>query len=123
MNGKHLLIGMKLFLVMCGACLAAPSIAGGVVPFSGAVVDPNCASRVGKNSTFEFNSCPSRLGGKVLSVQPSRTALSLDHASINVRKIGGSVQNGRLFDQQYQLVDGKGKPVRSGAYLITLTSP
>lgn len=30
---------------------------------------------------------------------------------------------GRYYDQRYLLVDGGGKPIQSGNYVITLTAP
>jgi type 1 fimbria pilin len=118
-----LLIAMNLFFVMSGACLAASPSSGGTIHFRGAIVDSSCTSRAGTNSTFGFNYCPSRLGGKVLTVQPVSTVTALDHSNVKIKPLSTSRPNGPLFDQQYALVDGKGNPVRSGVYLITLTLP
>lgn len=126
MNGKRLSVGISLFFALSGACLAATPVAHSVIQFHGSVVELGCTSRVGANSTFEFNDCPTRVGGKsvrVRSVEPVRSVSAFDHSSVNVKLLAGSSQDGRYYDQQYELVDGVGNPVRSGTYLITLTSP
>jgi hypothetical protein len=42
---------------------------------------------------------------------------------VNVKLVADSGRGDRFYQQQYALVDGQGKPVTSGQYLITLTSP
>lgn len=125
MNGKRLLLGMNMFFVLCGTCLAdSPNSGspGGAIQFSGAVVDTSCASQGGNNSTFGYKNCPTRLNGDVLGVQPVGTVRAVGKSNVNIRLLADS-RNGRFFDQRYQLVDGLGKPVGSGNYLITMTSP
>jgi hypothetical protein len=57
------------------------------------------------------------------SVETVRSVSALDQSSVNVKLVADRGRNGRYYDQRYELVDGLGMPVRSGTYLITLTSP
>lgn len=126
MNGKRLSVGISLFFALSGACLAATPVAQGVIQFHGSIVEPNCTTRVGTNSTFEFSGCPTPPRGSavsVRSVEPVRSVSALDHSRVDVKLVADNRKDGRYYDQQYVLVDAAGKPVNSGAYLITLTSP
>lgn len=126
MNGKCLSVGISLFFALSGACMAATPSGQGVIQFHGSIVEPGCNTRVGASSTFEFNDCPTRVSGNsvnVRSVEPVRSVSALDHSGVNIKLLAGRIQGGRYYDQEFELVDGSGKPVRSGGYLITLTSP
>jgi type 1 fimbria pilin len=126
MNGKRLSVGISLFFALSGACLAATPLGQGVIQFHGSIVESSCSSGVGAGSTFEFNGCPTRVRGDSVSarsVEPVRSVSALDHSRVGVRLVAEGSKDGRYYDQQYALVDTAGKPVNSGAYLITLTSP
>ncbi|ALI02916.1 fimbriae assembly protein [Pseudomonas sp. FW306-02-F02-AA] len=126
MNGKRLSVGISLFFALSGACLAATPLGQGVIQFHGSIVESGCSSHMGASSTFEFNGCPTRVDGSsvsVRSVEPVRSVSALDHSRVGVKLVTEGSKDGRYYDQQYALVDAAGKPVNSGAYLITLTSP
>jgi hypothetical protein len=126
MNGKRLSVGISLFFALSGVNLAATASGQGVIQFHGSIVEPGCTSRVGMSSTVEFNGCPTPLPGSAISVrsvESVRSVSALDHSSVNVKLLADSGRDGHYYDQQYEMVDGAGKPVRSGMYLITLTSP
>ncbi|MCE6976536.1 type 1 fimbrial protein [Pseudomonas frederiksbergensis] len=126
MNGKRLSVGISLFCALSGACLAATPSGQGVIQFHGNIVESSCTSRMGASSMFEFNDCPAKVSGNsvnVRSVEPVRSVTALDHSGVNVKLLAGRSRDGRYYNQQYELVDGGGKPVGSGTYLITLTSP
>ncbi|WP_256577054.1 hypothetical protein [Pseudomonas sp. Irchel s3b6] len=63
------------------------------------------------------------VGDSVQSVEPVRSVSALDHSRVDVKRVVDRTQDGRYYDQHYALVDGAGKPVTSGAYLITLAYP
>jgi type 1 fimbria pilin len=126
MNGKCLSVGISLFFALSGGCLAATPSSQGVIRFHGSIVESGCTSRLGASSTFEFNDCPIKVGGNsvsVRSVEPVRSVSALDHSRVGVKLVADSSKDHRYYDQQYALVDDAGRPVNSGAYLITLTSP
>lgn len=125
MHGKRLLVGISLFFVLSGSSFAATPLGKGVVQFHGSIVEPGCTTLTGTSSTFQFKGGrpPMASAISVRSVKSMRSDSLLDHSSVNVRLLADSDRDGRYYDQQYELVDGAGKPVRSGTYLITLTSP
>ncbi|WP_246882172.1 type 1 fimbrial protein [Pseudomonas chlororaphis] len=100
MNGKRLSVGISLFFALSGACLAATPLGQGVIQFSGSIVEPGCTSRVGANLTFEFNDCPSRVGGNSVSVrnvESVRSVSALDHSSVDVKLL--AAKHGPLSQQ------------------------
>ncbi|POA19407.1 hypothetical protein C1886_12745 [Pseudomonas sp. FW300-N1A1] len=126
MNGMRLSVGISLLFALSATCLAATPSGQGVIRFQGSIVEPGCTSRMGTSSTFEFNGCPTRAGGgsvSVQSVEPVRSVSALDRSRVDVKRVVDRTQDGRYYDQHYALVDGAGKPVTSGAYLITLAYP
>ncbi|WP_192564806.1 type 1 fimbrial protein [Pseudomonas gozinkensis] len=126
MNGKRVSVGISLFFALSGACLAATPSGQGVIQFHGSIVESGCSSHVGTRSTFEFTGCPNKVSGdsvSVRSVAPVPSVSALDHSRVDVKLVVAGNKDGRYYDQQYALVDAAGKPLNSGAYLITLTSP
>lgn len=126
MFGKHLSVGISLFFAVSGACLAATLAGQGVIRFQGSIVEPGCTSHVGANSTVELNGCPTSARGSAsnaVGVEPVRSVTALDHSRVDVKLVSESSKDGRYYDRQYALVDGAGKPLKSGSYLITLTAP
>ena len=51
-----------------------------------------------------------------------RTVKALGTAQANVKLVADS-RDGRYYDQRYVLVDALGKPIQSGAYVVTLSAP
>ena len=130
MGTKLLLAGVGLFLSLIGASSAAPQTTQGVISFSGSIVEATCKTgmtgRESLNVTFNLTSCsPLSRGNEIhaLNVNPSRTVTAINNSSVNVKLIADTGTSQRYYDQQYVLVDGSGTPIRSGMYLITLTSP
>lgn len=126
MNGKCLSIGITLLFGLSGACLAAAPSSHGVIQFTGSIVESGCMHGIGADSVLEFNGCPRSSRGTAISavrVAQVAEATALDHSVVGVKLVSDSGSTGRYYDQQYALIDAAGKPVRSGAYLITLTFP
>ena len=126
MNGKHLSLGITLCFAISGACQAASSMAQGTIKFSGYISGPNCLSSTNNVSGFDLNDCPFPGHTNFMSairVEPISSVTAPDHSAVNIKLLGESGQSLGHYDQQYQLVDSSGSPVRSGMYLITLTTP
>ena len=51
-----------------------------------------------------------------------RTVKAVGNAQADVKLVADS-NDGRYYDQRYVLVDALGKPIQSGAYVVTLTAP
>jgi type 1 fimbria pilin len=126
MNGRHLSVGISFFFALSGVCLAATPASQGSIQFRGSIVEPSCLSHAGQNSAFEINGCaPLNLGTavNVRSVAPISSVSAVGHSAVNVKLLADNGQSGRDYAGQYQLVDERGTPVRSGMYVITLTAP
>ncbi|MVV49339.1 type 1 fimbrial protein [Pseudomonas sp. PB120] len=121
MNGKQISVCISLFLALKGTCLAAAPPSG-TVQFHGSIVEPGCTSRASTQAAFELNGCPFP-GHAVTMKVNSLGPVIRGHGSVNVKRLADSGQKDRYYDSQYELVDGAGKPVRSGMYLITLSMP
>lgn len=126
MNGKCFSVGFSLFFALSSASLAATPIGQGVIQFHGSIVEPSCTSRMGTNSTIQLYKCPTPVLISAISVREvelARSVSAVNNSSVNVKLLAASSREGRYYSQQYELVDDMGKPVRTGAYLITLTWP
>jgi hypothetical protein len=126
MNGKRWSVGIGLFFLLSGACQAANFLGQGVIRFHGSIVESGCTSRMGVSSMFEFNDCPTKVSDNSVSVrrvEPVSSVSAIEPSGGHVKLLVGRSQDGRFYNQQYELVDGGGKPLGSGAYVVTLTSP
>ena len=126
MNGKHLSLGITLCFAMSGACQAASSVAQGTIEFSGYIAGPNCLSSSNNVSGFDLNDCPFPGHANTMHasrIEPISSVTAPDHSAVNIKLLADSSQSLGHYDQKYQLVDSSGSPVRSGMYLITLTTP
>lgn len=126
MNSKCLSIGLTLLFGLSGACLAAAPLSHGVIQFSGSIVESGCVHDIGANSILELKGCSTSNRGTAISavrVAQSAKATALDHSIVGVKLVSERGSTGANYDQQYALIDAAGQPVRSGAYLITLTHP
>lgn len=119
MNVLRLSLVTGVLAVWTGACLAASS---GVIQFHGSIVEPGCNPSTSGGATVEFNGCPQALRGSQFEAQSVRSVTALGNAAVNVKLVADS-PNGRYFDQRYVLVDALGKPIQSGAYIVTMTAP
>ncbi|MBI6910228.1 type 1 fimbrial protein [Pseudomonas palleroniana] len=119
MNVIRLSVVTGLLAVWAGTCMAASS---GVIQFHGSIVEPGCNSATPGGSTVAFNGCPQAMRGSRFEVQPVGSVQALGNATANVKLVADS-SNGRYYDQRYLLVDAGGKPIQSGAYIVTMTAP
>ena len=117
MNVKGLLVVSGCLALWAGSCMAS-----GVIRFQGLILAPGCDASVSSASTLELKGCPQAFRGNQFDVQAVRSVQAVGNASANVKLITDSGE-GRYYDQRYMLVDAGGKPIQSGAYVITMTAP
>lgn len=125
MNNKRLVAVCGLLLAWAGTCSAAPGVTQGVIRFQGSIVEPGCTANVGEGARMQLKACPAAGRNTQLdvhSVQPVSTVTALGTSQANVKWVSDTV-SGRYYDQRYVLVDNLGKPIQSGVYVVTLTSP
>ncbi|MGJ7516074.1 type 1 fimbrial protein [Pseudomonas baetica] len=118
MKIRYLSVAVCTFLTLNSACWAAALTAPGSIRFEGAIVERGCRSSLGADATLVLNACPAAGRGTVIQVNDPLVA----RTDITVTLIADKGQ-GRYYDQQYRLLDGTGKPVQSGQYLITMILP
>ncbi|NVZ18021.1 type 1 fimbrial protein [Pseudomonas costantinii] len=119
MNVKRLSVVTGFLAMWAGACMASSQ---GVIQFHGSIVESSCTSVASSGSMMELKGCPLASRGSRINVQPVSSVKALGNAAANVKLVADS-GSGRYYDQRYVLVDPLGKPIHSGAYVITLTSP
>lgn len=117
MNVKRLSLVTGLLAVWAGSCMAS-----GVIQFQGRIYAPSCTPVAPGGSALELKECPQAFRGNQFDVQTIRSVQAVGNAPVNVKLVADSGE-GRYYDQRYQLVDSRGKPVQSGAYIITMTAP
>lgn len=103
---------------MGGVSDAAQTVGQGTIEFRGSIVEPGCATNARSSSVVELKGCVQANRGSRLEVREMAPVASVNAA--HVRLVADSA-SGRYYDQQYVLVDGAGKRVQSGNYVITLT--
>ncbi|PXX75370.1 hypothetical protein SAMN05660489_00845 [Pseudomonas sp. LAMO17WK12:I10] len=128
MSSKLVLAGVGMFLGLSGICSAAPQSIQGTIYFHGSIVEEPCtpSSTAQGGAALNLRQCPQFSRGndiRVHGVGPSSSVTAIGKSPVNVKLVTDSGKEGRYYDQQYALVDEAGKPVNSGMYLITLTSP
>lgn len=128
MSTKLVLAGVGMFLGLSGICSAAPQSIQGTIYFHGSIVEEPCtpSSTAQGRAALSLRQCPQFSRGndiRVHGVGPSSSVTAIGKSPVNVKLVTDSGKEGRYYDQQYALVDEVGKPVNSGMYLITLTSP
>ncbi|SDU92330.1 hypothetical protein [Pseudomonas mucidolens] len=123
MNSPRLAAGISLcFALVSGSCLAAT----GVIQFHGSIVEPACQTASGAGVTVGFSDCPASARGaaiSVSSVEPTRKVSAPKGSPVNVKLLVDTAGQDRYFERHYLLSDAAGKPLQSGAYLVTLTYP
>ncbi|MBV6664172.1 type 1 fimbrial protein [Pseudomonas yamanorum] len=118
-------ICVGLLFGVSGVCMAASSAGQGVIYFHGSIVEPSCTPLAVANG-LKLNDCPALARGSAISVrsvEPVSSVSALDHSAVSVKLVSDSGRENSYYQQQYSLVDSQGKPVNSGKYLVTLTSP
>lgn len=128
MSIKLALAGIGMFLGLSGVCSAAPQSIQGTIYFHGSIVEEPCtpSATTDGRAVLSLHKCPRLSRGndiRVNGVGPSSSVTALGQSPVNVKLVADSGKQGRYYDQQYALVDAAGKPVNSGVYVITLTSP
>jgi hypothetical protein len=126
MNGKQMLLGISLYAAFNGPCIAASAPSRGVIHFQGAIVEPACTSSMGAGAVVALTGCPAQSRGTTIEarrVMPVSHVTARDASAVKAKLLSDTGRDSRYFDQQYQLVDETGKPLRSGNYLITLIMP
>jgi len=131
MNIKQISAAVGLVLSAISSVFAATPLSQGVIHFHGSIVESPCSPDTrsgdqGSGASLSLNGCPqtARAGSlSVRSVQPTTTVAALSPSAVKVRLVTDSGPSGRYYNQQYALVDGAGKAIHSGTYVITLTSP
>ncbi|MBZ9780565.1 type 1 fimbrial protein [Pseudomonas sp. REP124] len=98
--------------------LATTAVAQNSIRFEGSIVERPCHSSLTTAGTLELNTCPA------LARATAFDAINIDQASsmTSVKLLADSGPD-RYYDQRYALVDAKGKPIRAGNYLVTMTLP
>lgn len=119
MNVTRLAVVSVLLAAGSGACMAASQ---GVIRFHGSIVEGGCNTAAASGSTVALTGCPVANHGSRLDVREVGSVQALGNATANVKLIADS-GDGRYYDQRYVVVDALGKPIQSGTYVITMTSP
>ncbi|UEL25175.1 type 1 fimbrial protein [Pseudomonas fluorescens] len=120
MNVKGISVFTGLFCLWAGGCGAAQTVGQGTIQFRGAIVEPGCATNARSGAVMELTGCAQSNRGSHLDVRNVAPVASVNTAHVKLVSDSG---NGRYYDQRYQLVDDAGKPIQSGNYVITMTSP
>ena len=120
MNVKGISVLTGLFCLWAGACGAAQTIGQGTIQFRGAIVEPGCATNARSGAVMELTGCASANRGSRFEVRNIAPVASVNAAHVKLVADSG---DGRYYNQRYLLVDAFGKPIQSGNYVITMTSP
>ncbi|WP_448651947.1 type 1 fimbrial protein [Pseudomonas fluorescens] len=120
MNVKGISVFTGLLCLWAGACGAAQTVAHGTISFTGSIVEPGCATNARSGSVVELTGCANSNRGSRFDVHSVAPVASVDAAHVQLVADSG---NGRYYDQRYLLVDNAGQPIKSGHYVITMTSP
>lgn len=126
MNGLPLAIGLGLCCAINSLCIAAAPVAQGTIEFIGSIVEPNCVLQPSERANFELKGCTSPVSIPSISVNridAANPVSASDHAVLNAKLTAVKESGAPHYLRQYQLVDDKSSPIRSGMYLITLTTP
>ncbi|MBI6634899.1 type 1 fimbrial protein [Pseudomonas paralactis] len=120
MNVRRVSVMTGLLCLWASACGAAETAGQGTIRFSGAIVESGCATNAHSGSVMELRGCANVSRGSRFEVRNVAPVASVNAA--HVRLVADSGE-GRYYDQRYLLVDTAGKPIQSGNYIITMTSP
>ncbi|NUT77809.1 type 1 fimbrial protein [Pseudomonas sp. C1C7] len=98
--------------------LATTAVAQNSIRFEGSIVERPCHCSFSTVGALTLNTCPA------LARAMAFDAVNIDQPS-SMTSVKLLADNGpdRYYDQRYTLVDPKGKPIRTGNYLVTMTLP
>lgn len=125
MKKKILSLGAGSSLCLAGMYFATLSLAQGVISFEGSIAESSCVPSLHAGG-LRLDDCPALARSSAISVQsvdPVGSASAISHSSVVVKLVDESGKKNRYYSQQYKLLDQLGKPVNSGAYLVTMISP
>ncbi|MDD2049989.1 type 1 fimbrial protein [Pseudomonas putida] len=125
MNGKLQIASAAILFSLGAVSQAAPPVAQGEIRFTGSIVESSCSTSF-ESSGWRMEGCPTLARGTGIhlrQIKPQASLSALDNTAVQVKLVADSGDQGRYYDQQYALVDKLGRPVTSGQYLITLTTP
>ncbi len=120
MNVGHISVVTGLLCLWASTCGAAQTVGQGTIRFTGAIVESGCATNARIGSVMELTGCASASRGSRLDVRSVAPVASVNAAHV---RLVADTGEGRYYDQRYLLVDDAGKPIQSGNYVITMTSP
>ncbi|MFT0477097.1 type 1 fimbrial protein [Pseudomonas antarctica] len=120
MSVKGISVVTGLFFLWAGACAAAQTAGQGTIYFTGAIVEPGCVTNARSGAVMELTGCAISSRGSHFDVRNMAPVASINAAHVKLVADSGA---GRYYDQRYLLVDNAGKPIQSGNYVITMTSP
>lgn len=126
MSVKHLTAVTGLLLVSAGTFSQAQQPSHGAINFHGSIVEPSCNAFSQGESLMQLTGCPTASRGNLISarsVQPVGSVKALQGSAADIRLVADSGMSERYYNQSYQLMDTAGRPVRSGSYVVTITSP
>lgn len=121
MRHLRICIGVGLLAGLSGSVIASP----GVIAFRGAIVESPCAVSTSAEG-FALQGCTAMTAdrdSRASGVEPLRSVRSIDGSAAQVKLIRENREEGGSLRQQYALVDGKGRALTSGNYVVTLTYP
>ena len=125
MSVKRLAVITGLLLAGLVTHAQAQLPAQGLIRFQGSIVESGCDTSATQGAMLALSNCPLASRGSLIdihSVRPAGSVEALPGSRADVR-LKADTSNGRTYDQSYQLVDHSGQPIRTGLYLVTLTSP
>lgn len=120
MSVKGISVFAGLFCLWASACGAAQTVGQGTIQFTGAIVEPGCATNARSGAVMELTGCASFNRGSRFEVRSLAPVASVNVARVKLVADSGA---GRYYDQRYLLVDSAGTPIVSGNYVITMTLP
>lgn len=114
MSGKRFALAVAICLALVGQAHAGGVVASGMLRFSGSIVEPSCTTTVG-NAGWRMDDCPALARDSVIDVQ------GVDGQTLPAQAL--RIDRGHTVDQAYRLVDGRGKPLTQGRYVVIVTWP
>ncbi|KAB0495805.1 hypothetical protein [Pseudomonas vancouverensis] len=124
MKKQYLSLGVMVLFGLSGNCLANGTAEQGSLRIQGYITETLCtpASRAGTDgqAIIQLTQCPGDTRDNVMNASrlaPTMTVSAVGNSSgeARVNAIGAKADN------RYTLVDSKGQPMETGAYVVTLT--
>lgn len=113
-------------LALSSVCRADYSGGHGTIRITGGIEEPGCSSSFLSNAAFTLNDCPSVVRDTsivIVNIDDPAVGITPKYSLAHANLVSDSGSNSRYYNRQYEVLDSKGELIRSGAYMITLTSP